>query len=95
MVKLTGKAKAKFLARMKKGRKAAKGKKKSGGAKKNNSKRKTLERRIAHLEKLIESNKYGFDSFAKHDEGEKFDLKMAKKQLSDEMKKELDAGRNG
>jgi len=34
MVKLTGKAKAKFLARMKKGRKAAKGKKKRGGGKK-------------------------------------------------------------
>jgi len=91
MVKLTGKAKAKFLARMKKGRKAAK----KNGGKKNNSKRKTLERRIAHLEKIIESNKYGFESMGRHDEGEKFDLKMAKKQLSDEMKKELDAGRNG
>ena len=92
---MTPKEKKAFVARMKKARKAAKGKKKKGGGKKNNSKRKTLERRIAHLEKIIESNKYGFESMGRHDEGEKFDLKMAKKQLSDEMKKELDAGRNG
>ena len=47
MAKLTGKAKAKFLARMKKGRKAAK---KSGGGKKKNSSRKKLEQRIEDLE---------------------------------------------
>ena len=69
-------------------RKAREAAKKNGG-KKNNSKRKTLERRIAHLEKIIESNKYGFESMGRHDEGEKFDLKMAKKQLSDELKREM------
>ena len=49
MAKLTGKAKAKFLARMKKGRKAAK---KSGGKKKKSNK-KSLEKRIAELERII------------------------------------------
>ena len=39
MVKLTGKAKAKFLARMKKGRKAAKGKSKKKETKKQRKKR--------------------------------------------------------
>jgi len=78
MAKLTGKAKAKFLARMAKGRKSAK---KNGGGKKNNSGRKKLEQRIAHLEKIIESNKYGFESMGRHDEGEKFDLEQAKKKL--------------
>ena len=59
MVKLTGKAKAKFLARMKKGRKAAKGKKKSGGAKKKKGltyrQTENLEDRIENLEAIIKS----------------------------------------
>ena len=58
MVKLTGKAKAKFLARMKKGREAAKGKKKSGGKKKKGltyRQTENLEDRIENLEAIIKS----------------------------------------
>jgi len=59
MAKLTGKAKAKFLARMKKGRKAAKGKKKSGGGKKKKglsyATTERLEDRIENLEAIIKS----------------------------------------
>ena len=61
--------------------KSGKFKKSKTTPKKKNSSRETLERRIAHLEKIIKSNKYGFDSLARHDEGEKFDLDMAKKKL--------------
>ena len=53
MAKLTGKAKAKFLARMAKGRKSSK---KKGGGKKKNSSRATLEKRIEELEKRISAN---------------------------------------
>jgi len=62
-----------------------KGKKSKSTPKKKNSSQETLERRIAHLEKIIKSNKYGFDSLARHDEGEKFDLEMAKKKLKKQM----------
>ena len=60
MAKLTGKAKAKFLARMKKGRKAAK---KKGGGKKKNSSRKKLEQRIADLEEKFEEKLTHYQDF--------------------------------
>ena len=52
MAKLTGKKKAAFLAKMKKGRAAAK---KKGGGKKKNSKRAKLEQRIEDLENKLNS----------------------------------------
>jgi len=93
MAKLTGKAKAKFLARMKKGRKAAK---KSGGAKKNNSKRTKLEKRIEDLENKLNSVlQKGAGDFAFQAEMGKDPEFQAGLKLRDELKRELESGRNG
>ena len=77
MVKLTGKAKAKFLARMKKGRKAAikarGGKKSASGsqaykhvatayANGKKFRQRNIEERIAHLEQLIGKTQQGRDT---------------------------------
>jgi len=75
----------KKFARMAKSGKFKKSTKSKSTPKKKNSSQETLKRRIAHLEKIIKSNKYGFDSLARHDEGEKFDLEMAKKKLKKQM----------
>jgi hypothetical protein len=97
MVKLTGKAKAKFLARMKKGRAAAK--KRGGGNKKNSSRKKLLrydlKQRLKQLEQEVEYLKSkGFTNYNPTtmqgvDESQK-EIKI----INDELKKELDAGRN-
>ena len=94
MVKLTGKAKAKFLARMKKGRKAAKGKKKSGGAKRKTSSVKRLEARIEDLERQLSKLNAAISSTGG---GEYPDVlsRIKSGQLHTarkELKKELDAG---
>jgi hypothetical protein len=71
MAKLTGKAKAKFLARMKKGRKAAKGKKRATPHGKN------LVNRIRNLEIQLEQLKgSGYSS-----EGTRDELKAKRKEL--------------
>jgi len=100
MAKLTGKAKAKFLARMKKGRKAAKGKKKSGGAKRKTSSVKRLEARIEDLERQlsllggIQASNGGeyHDVLSRIKSGQ---LSSTRKELDDELKRELESGRNG
>ena len=90
MAKLTGKAKAKFLARMKKGRKAAM---KKGGGKKTSSKRKTLEKRLVILETQLQKmlSEQGFDpsGMANVRRDPKFSAGM---ETRERMKKELDAG---
>ena len=92
MAKLTGKAKAKFLARMKKGRKAAK--KKGGGAKRKTSSVKRLESRIEDLERQLSKLNAAISSTGG---GEYPDVlsRIKSGELSSarkELKKELDAG---
>jgi len=71
----------KKFARMAKSGKFRK-KKSTSAPKKNNSSRKTLERRIEHLEKIIEkSSDQNFPSYSGDMAQEKFDLEQAKKKL--------------
>jgi len=86
MVKLTGKAKAKFLARMKKGRKAAKGKsrqQKNLGKKSYKTKAGSLEKRIAELEKKLDNTLGTQDRFdiGSRDETEYHKLKKERREM--------------
>ena len=95
MAKLTGKAKAKFLARMKKGRKAAK---KSGGKKKKSKSTnvKRLEQRIADLEeKFHQKLKHYDDHDSRELDFEGDQIRKTRIKLDDELKRELESGRNG
>ena len=107
MAKLTGKAKAKFLARMAKGRKAAK---KSGGGKKRKLKPsdtgyritskaqyiKSLESRLAIIENKLNSVllKSAGDYTAQSEMIKDPEFQVGLK-LRDDLKQELDEGRNG
>ena len=82
---MTPKEKKAFVARMKKGRKAAK---KNGGGKKNNSKRKSLEKRIAELENKLD-NTLSFRDKAHEQETTRDETEYHK--LKKE-RRELDAG---
>ena len=97
MAKLTGKAKAKFLARMKKGRKAAK---KSGGKKKKSKSTnvKRLEDRISELERQltkladIQGGGMGYAGTEYHQvltRMKKSEQAERKQELSNELKKEM------
>jgi len=93
MAKLTGKAKAKFLARMAKGRKASK---KKGGGKKKNSSVAKLEQRIADLEEKFHQKLKHYDNYDSREldfEGDQ--IRKTRIKLDDELKRELESGRNG
>ena len=92
MAKLTGKKRTAFLAKMKKGRAAAK---KKGGGKKKNSKRAKLEQRIEDLENKLNSvlakGAHDYDYQARMFQDPEFQAGL---KLRDELKRELEEGRN-
>ena len=103
MAKLTGKAKAKFLARMKKGRKAAKGKKRKGrlGSASNPIRAKVISKaaKIKQLEDRLKRIEFAI-SMGQIPHGETLESGIKARdetitELNDELKRELDEGRNG